>query len=127
MNKFAIALLLGTVFAVGCGDKTDGAASGSAKASGAPAASGKSSAAAASTGGSSGNKTCDDYWTKQRACNDAALKAAPEGAARDAIKKTLDESEKTTKESWAKMEGPGLEAACKQMLESLAQNPNCPK
>ncbi|MBL8740261.1 MAG: hypothetical protein JNK04_04175 [Myxococcales bacterium] len=126
MNKLAIALLLGAVFAVGCGDKTDGAASGSAKASGAPAASGKGSAAAASTGGSSGNKVCDEYWTKLKACNEAALKAAPD-AAKEATKKGFEDAEKMTKEQWSKMEGPALEAACKAMVDGLAQNPNCPK
>lgn len=130
MNKFAIALLLGTVFAVGCGDKTDGAASGSAKASGAPAASGKASGSAASmtTGGAmAGNKVCDEYWTKVKACNEKAISAAPEGPGRDAAKKAIEDSEKMTKEQWAKMEGPALEAACKAMVDALAQNPNCPK
>jgi hypothetical protein len=47
VNKIAIALLLGACFAVGCGDKTDAAGSGSAKASAAPAASSAKSAAGA--------------------------------------------------------------------------------
>jgi len=130
VNKFAIALLLGTVFAVGCGDKTDGAGSGSAKASGAPSGSAKataSAAAAAATNATAGNKTCDDYWTKQRACNEAQMKGTPEGAGRDAAKKVLDDAEKMTKDLWAKLEGPGLETACKAMLDSLAQNTHCPK
>jgi hypothetical protein len=128
VNKLAIALLLGTFFAVGCGDKTDTAASGSAKASGAPASSAKGSAAAATTGGgSSGNKVCDEYWTKVKACNEKAISGAPEGPGRDAAKKAIEDSEKMTKEQWAKMEGPALEAACKAMIDGLAQNPNCPK
>lgn len=127
MNKLAIALLLGAVFAVGCGDKTDGAGSGSAKASGAPAASGKGSAAAASTGGSAGSKICDDYWAKYRACNEATLKAVPDGPAKDTTKKQLEDSEKTIKEGWKEMKGDVLDAACKASLDALASNPNCPK
>jgi len=126
VNKFAIALLLGTVFAVGCGDKTDGAASGSAKASGAPAASGKGSAAAATTGGSAGSKTCDDYWTKLKACNEAGMKAAPD-ATKEAMKKGFEDAEKQTKEAWSKMDAAGMEVACKAATDALAQNPNCPK
>ncbi|NUP07060.1 MAG: hypothetical protein HOW73_13480 [Polyangiaceae bacterium] len=130
MNKIAIALVLGAFFAVGCGDKTDGAASGSAKASAAPKDSGKASTtgtAASTGGGTSGSKVCDDYWTKLKACNENALKAVPDGPAKDQTKKGFEDAEKQTKEAWAKMEGPGLETACKAAIDALAQNPNCPK
>jgi len=130
VNKFAIALLLGTVFAVGCGDKTDGAGSGSAKASGAPSASAKATASQASSGapgGSAGSKVCDDYWAKYRACNEATLKAVPDGPAKESTKKTLEDSEKTIKDSWKDMKGEALDAACKMSMDALASNPNCPK
>lgn len=126
MKKIAIALVLGAFLAVGCGDKTGGSASGSAKASTAAA---KDSGKASTTGEakSSGSKSCDDYWTKLKACNENALKDVPDGAAKDTSKKAMEDAEKQTKEAWAKMEGAALEGACKQMLDSLAQNPTCPK
>lgn len=128
MNKFAIALLLGTVFAVGCGDKTDGAGSGSAKASSAPSGSAKAatSASAATTGdtASAGNKTCDDYWTKFKACNEKGLAAMPE-ASREATKKSYDDAEKMSKEAWAKMDAAMLETTCKASLDALEKS--CPK
>jgi hypothetical protein len=73
VNKIAIALVLGAVFAVGCGDKgADGAKSGA-------AASG--SAKADSKGGSSGTKSCDDYWAKVKECNEKhqGLVEGPQG------------------------------------------------
>jgi len=60
VNKISIALLLGAVFAVGCGDAEKGTGSGSAKASSAPStkstASGGATGSAAAAGGS-----YDDY------------------------------------------------------------------
>ena len=57
MKKIAIALLLGAVFAVGCGDKDGGAGSGSAKASNAPSSKPSGGTSAAAAGGGS----TDDY------------------------------------------------------------------
>ncbi len=115
MNKFAIALVLGAVFAVGCGDKAaDGAKSGAA-----------ASGSAKSGGGTSGSKVCDDYWAKQKACNEKMLKDVPDGPAKDASKKTMDETEAKTKESWKEFKGDALDQACKSMLDALASNPVC--
>ncbi len=58
MNKISIALLLGAVFAVGCGDAEKGAGSGSAKASSAPST--KSTASGGTTAAPAGGST-DDY------------------------------------------------------------------
>jgi hypothetical protein len=115
VKKIAIALLLGSMFAVGCGDKgTDGGKSGSAAASG-------------SSKGPAQSKVCEEYWTKSKACNEASMKAMPDGPAKDSMKKTLEDSEKTTRESWKNLEGKALDDACKQMVDALASNPNCPK
>lgn len=129
MNKIAFALLLGAFFAVGCGDKADGAASGSAKASSAPAKS-SGSAAAASTGtgaastgtaaAAGGSKVCDEYWAKVEKCNAFALKAMPDGAAKDDMKKKQDEAMKTSKDAWKGMEGAALETACKTANDAMA-------
>ncbi len=132
MKKIAIALVLGAVFAVGCGGEGGGAASGSAKASSAPSGSAKAagSAAATSTGGSagsSGSKVCDDYWAKLKACNEAALKAVPDGPAKETSKKAMDDAEKASKDAWKDMKGDALDAACKTAMDALASNPNCPK
>jgi len=128
VNKFAIALLLGTVFAVGCGDKTDGAGSGSAKASSAPSGSAKAatSASAATTAAAAGAlpKVCDDYWAKVKTCNEKGLAAMPE-AAREATKKSYDDAEKMSKEAWAKFDAATMESTCKTSLEALEKS--CPK
>jgi hypothetical protein len=127
VNKISIALLLGAFFAVGCGDKTDGAASGSAKASSAPAKSGSaaaaSSGAAATTGtaaAAGGSKVCDEYWAKVEKCNAFALKAMPDGAAKDDMKKQQEEGMKKSKEAWKSMQGDALDGVCKQSLEAMA-------
>lgn len=123
MNKTVIALLLGACFAVGCGDKTDGAGSGSAKASAAPAASSAkpaASGASTSAGGSTGSKSCDEYWAKVQKCNDFALKSMPDGAQKDTAKKTQDEAIAKTKEGWKALSGDQLEQACKPMLDAMA-------
>ncbi len=114
MNKIAIALVLGAVFAVGCGDKgADGAKSGA-------AASG--SAKADSKGGSSGTKSCDDYWAKVKECNEKQMKDVPD-AAKEQMKKSLDDAEKMTKDSWKDLKGDALDTACKAMLDAY----KCPK
>ena len=127
MNKISIALLLGAFFAVGCGDKTDGAASGSAKASSAPAKSGSaaaaSSGAAATTGtaaAAGGSKVCDEYWAKVEKCNAFNLKAVPDGAAKDDAKKKQEEAMKQMKDGWKAMEGAALDGVCKQSLDAMA-------
>lgn len=95
MNKFAIALVLGAVFAVGCGDKAaDGAKSGA-------AASG-SAKADAKTG--TGMAECDDYLKKLEACvaKGGPAKDAMEASlktARDAYKSVPDAAKDTTKAS----------------------------
>jgi cytochrome c5 len=126
VNKFAIALLLGTVFAVGCGDKTDTAGSASAKASGAASTKASASGASTTTAAAGGAKNCDDYWTKLKACNEAALKGAPD-ATKEAMKKGFEDAEKQTKEGWKAMDEGTMNTACKTMLDTLASNPNCPK
>jgi len=74
----------------------------------------------------SGSATCDKYWVRVRACNDAAVKNAPPSVQAN-IKKTMDDAEKQTKDAWKNMDAATMEAACKAMNDSLAQNPNCPK
>lgn len=121
MKKIAFALLLGTVFAVGCGDKGgDGAKSGA-------AASGSAKAAGSSAAGSSGSKVCDDYWTKLKACNEASLKAMPDGDAKTQAKKAMDDAEKASKDAWKEVKGEALDSACKTAMDALANNPACPK
>ncbi len=77
MNKFAIALMLGAVFAVGCGDKAgDGKDSKSASASGSGSAKADDKKAAGG-GGEIGVKECDDYIKMWKDCyKDPAAKAA---------------------------------------------------
>jgi hypothetical protein len=119
VKKIAIALVLGAMFSVGCGDKgADGAKSGAA-ASGSAKADSKG-------GGSSGSKVCDDYWTKLRACNEKALKDAPD-AAKEQMKKGFDDAEKMSKDAWKDIKGDALDTACKAAMDALAANPNCPK
>ena len=74
----------------------------------------------------SGSATCDKYWTRSRACTEAALKNVPPSA-KESIRKTMDDAEKQTKDAWKNMDAATMEAACKIMIDSLAQNPNCPK
>lgn len=76
---------------------------------------------------SSGNATCDKYWAKVRACNEAAVKSAP-ASVQATMKKAMDDAEKQTKEAWKGLgDSPALSAACTAALDALSQNPNCPK
>ena len=76
---------------------------------------------------SSGNATCDKYWTKMRACNEAAVKSAP-ASVQEQIRKAMADAEKQTKEAWSQIgDSTALGAACQAALDALAQNPNCPK
>lgn len=117
MNKIAIALLLGGVFAVGCGDKgADGGKSGSAAASGSGAK------------GPAVSKVCEEYLAKMKACNEASLKDIPDGDAKTQMKKGFDDSEKTIRDSWKGVEGAALDDGCKKSMEAMvAANPKCPK
>jgi hypothetical protein len=69
---------------------------------------------------------CDKYWTKLRACNDAAVKSAPPSV-REQVQKSMDDAEKQTKEAWKNMDPATMERACKTMIDALDSNPNCPK
>jgi hypothetical protein len=112
VNKIAIALLLGAVCAVGCGDKTNADGSASAKASG---------KATGSAAGPAVSKVCEEYWARVRKCNEFALKSMPDGDAKTQAKKAQDDSEKTTREAWKQMEGAALDSACKAGLDGMAQ------
>lgn len=76
----------------------------------------------------SGNATCDKYWVRLRACNEAAMKNAP-ASAKEAMKKSFDDAEKQTKEAWKMFDSndAALASACKAMVDALDANPNCPK
>lgn len=134
MNKVTIALVLGAVFALGCGDKTDGAGSGSAKASAAasvkssaaPAASSAAPAASSaaapadSAGGSDapvGVQECDDYIKKWKECyKDPTIKAAMEPA----FKQLTDGWRKTASEGQAQKDG--LKVGCKASLDAFPKD-----
>lgn len=77
---------------------------------------------------STGNATCDKYWVKLRACNEAAMKNAPPSA-KETMKKAFDDAEKQTREAWKMFDSndAALASACKAMVEALDSNPNCPK
>jgi hypothetical protein len=114
VKKIAIALVLGAMFAVGCGDKgADGAKSGA-------AASGSAKADAKSGGGETGIAECDDYIKSYSACIDKMPDAAKEPS-----KKALEDM----KTGWkAGASGPGKDAivtACKQAAEAMKANPAC--
>lgn len=115
MKKIAFALLLGAVFAVGCGDKGgDGAKSGAA-ASG----SAKADSKGGDKGGATGIPECDDYIKAYSACIDKMP------AGKDEAKKALDDMAKAWKEAGS---GPGKDAtvsACKQAAEAMKNNPAC--
>jgi outer membrane murein-binding lipoprotein Lpp len=74
----------------------------------------------------SGNATCDKYWVKLNACNEAALKGAPEST-KEAMRKAFADAEKQTKEAWKNMDGAVMTTACEAMIDALKQNPSCPK
>lgn len=74
-----------------------------------------------------GNATCDKYWAKFNACNEAALKNAPT-ATKEAMRKAFADAEKQTREAWKSFgSSDALETACKAMVDALSHNPNCPK
>ena len=106
MNKIAIALVLGTVFAVGCGDKgADGKDSKSASAGGSAKADDKKAAG----GGETGIKECDDYIAAIAKCD----KMPPES------KKAVEDSKAAWKQAAS---GPGKDAvitACKQGADAV--------
>lgn len=114
MNKIAFTLLLGAVFAMGCGDQKagDGKDTKSAAATG-----------TADKGGGSGDSIgiaeCDDYIKKMTACLDKMP-----GEAKEASKKAMEDSKKAWKES-AKAAKDQTQQACKTALDALAQNPAC--
>ena len=127
MKTTVLALLACAALAVGCGDSGGTTASGSGSAK--PTASGAASAKpgdSAKPEAAGGSKTCDEYWTKLKACNDKAMADAPD-AAKEQMKKGFEDAEKMTKEGWKDMQGPALDSACKMMLDALANNPACPK
>jgi hypothetical protein len=109
VKKIAIALVLGAMFAVGCGDKgADGAKSGA-------AASGSAKADAKSGGGDSGTGVaeCDEYIKKWNDCyKDPAMKAAAEPG----LKATKD-AWKTAAETPAGKDG--LKMSCKAMVDAF--------
>lgn len=75
---------------------------------------------------STGNATCDKYWVKVNACNDAAMKNAPE-ATKEVMRKAFADAEKQTKDAWKNMDGAVMGKACEAMIDALKQNPSCPK
>ena len=105
MNKLAIALVLGAIFAVGCGDKKE---------------EGKSDTGSA--GDKIGVAECDEYLTKLEAC---IGKVPPEGKA------GMESMMKQSRTSWAEAAKAGgaakdaLKPGCKAAADALAANPAC--
>jgi phage tail sheath protein FI len=105
VNKLAIALVLGAIFAVGCGDKKE---------------EGKSDT------GSSGDKIgvaeCDEYLTKMEAC----LGKMPAEA-----KAASEQGFKANRDAWKQAASAGgaakdaLKTGCKTALDAMAANPMC--
>jgi phage tail sheath protein FI len=101
VNKLAIALVLGAIFAVGCGDKKEDAGS---------------------AGDKIGVAECDEYLEKMEAClgkMSAEAKAASE------------QSYKADRHAWKQAASAGgaakdaLKTGCKAALDTVAQNPMC--
>ena len=98
MNKIAIALMLGTVFAVGCDKKEE------------------------ASGDKIGIAECDEYFDKVEACM-GKMPAEAKGAMEEA-KKTFQ----TTWKEQAKAGGAqkdALKTGCKAAVDALASNPMC--
>ncbi|HTJ83370.1 MAG TPA: hypothetical protein VL400_16740 [Polyangiaceae bacterium] len=112
MKKIALALLLGSVFVVGCGDKAaDGKDAKSASASGSSAAKKDDKAAG---GDEIGVKECDEYIKTWKDCyKDPAAKAAAQPG--------LDAMVKAWKDAAAQggAAKDALGAGCKQALDSF--------
>lgn len=113
-KSIGLVVLLGALFAVGCGDKGGGG-----DASAKPAASGE----AKSGGGDSiGVAECDDYLKKMEAC---LSKVPAEG------KPAMEQAMKANKDAWKQAADQGgaakdaLKTGCKTALDALASNPAC--
>jgi hypothetical protein len=115
VKKIAIALLLGTVFAVGCGDKgADGKDTKSASAGGSAKADDKK---AAGGEGEIGVKECDDYIKTWKDCyKDPAAKAAAQPG--------LDAMTKAWKDAAAQggAAKDALKTGCKQALDTFPKD-----
>lgn len=111
MNKIAFALLLGAVFAVGCGDK-----GGDAKGSSSAAAAASGTAKASGGGGEIGVAECDAYIKQWQDCyKDPTMKAAAEPAF-----KQVTEQWKTMAKDSAQKEA--LKTACKTMVDNFPKD-----
>jgi hypothetical protein len=105
VNKLAIALVLGAIFAVGCGDKKE---------------EGKSDTGSA--GDKIGVAECDEYFDKMQAC---IGKMPAEGKA------AMEEAMKGNRSAWAESAKAGgaakdaLKTGCKAAVDALASNPMC--
>ncbi|MBL9024610.1 MAG: hypothetical protein JNL21_20610 [Myxococcales bacterium] len=123
MKKIAIALLLGTVFAVGCGDKAGGDGKDSKSASAGDKKDEKKDEKKSEGGGDKiGVKECDEYMDLFKKCID---KVPAEGKA--AMQQGYDASVKAWKDA-AAQGGPAKDAlaqGCKAALDAMAQNPAC--
>ncbi len=113
-KSIGLMVLVGALFAVGCGDKGGGG-----DASAKPAASGE----AKSGGGDSiGVAECDDYFKKMEAC---LGKMPAEG------KPAMETAMKTSRDAWKQAADQGgaakdaLKTTCKAAVDALAQNPAC--
>ena len=103
-------LVLGALFAVGCGDKAAGGSDSSK-----PAASGDSKAGM--SGDSVGVAECDEYIKTWRDCyKDPTMKAAAEPG----FKQTVDAWKKTAAEGGAAKDG--LKTACKAMNDAFPKD-----
>ena len=126
MKKIAIALLLGTVFAVGCGDKAAGdgkdTKSASADKKDDKKDGDKKDDKKAEGGDKIGVKECDEYMDLFKKCID---KVPAEG--KDAMQQGYDASVKAWKDAAAQggAAKDALAQGCKAALDAMAQNPAC--
>jgi hypothetical protein len=70
---------------------------------------------------------CEQYFAKLEACNRTALASVPQGPSLDAAYKAMNDAITATREAFATLDHETLDNVCKTVIESLSQNPNCPK
>lgn len=99
MNKIAIALMLGTVFAVGCDKKEEEA-----------------------SGDKIGVAECDEYFDKMEACL-GKMPAEAKGAMEEAMKGNRTAWKDAAKAGGAQKDA--LKTGCKAAVDALAANPAC--
>lgn len=112
-KSIGLIVVLGALFAVGCGDKGSGGDSSSK-----PAGSGEAKA----SGDGVGVAECDDYLKKAEACTS---KMPAEG--KDAWKQGIE----TSRDAWKQAAAQGgaakdaLKTSCKAAADAMTNNPAC--